>query len=409
MKKELLEKYAHLLVKVGLDVQPNQKVIIEAPVETYDFARLVCDAAYKIGAGEVVVHYTDSTVDKTHALNRTPKEVAYVKEWEQQSLAHYLNEGACSLLFTSPNPHLMDDLSEERAHALQTHTNDKRNIIRRKIASDGIQWCIAAVPNQAWAEAVMPDEPKETVLDKFWELVLKLVYVSEDNDPVEAWTTRRIEKGEISQKLTDLHLDKIHMTSSNGTDIWFGLHEDAHFGYRYVKPTDRPDYVANIPTEEISTTPDKWRTNGRVVSTRPLLIGGKIINNFEVTFKDGRAIDCKAETGEELLRKTIETDEGSHYLGELALVPYHSPISLSGLVYYNTLIDENASCHLAIGRGFPSCVNANPVDKKEWEEKHINDSVIHVDFMVGAKDTSIIGYTKDGEEHVIFKDGDFAL
>ena len=128
-----------------------------------------------------------------------------------------------------------------------------------------------------------------------------------------------------------------------------------------------------------------------------------------MTFKDGRAIDCKAEVGEELLRKTIETDEGSHYLGELALVPYHSPISLSGFVYYNTLIDENASCHLAIGRGFPSCVNADPMDKQEWEEKHINDSVIHVDFMVGAKDTSIIGYTKDGEEHVIFKDGDFAL
>ena len=267
MKKEILEKYAHLLVKVGLDVQPGQKVIIESPVETYDFARLVCDAAYKIGAGKVVVHYVDTTMDKIHCLNQSVEDVARVEEWEKESLAHYLNEGACSLLFTSPNPHLMDDLSEERAHALQTHTNDKRNIIRRKIASDGIQWCIAAVPNQAWAEAVMPDEPKETVLEKFWELVLKLVYVSEDNDPIQAWHDRRVEKGEISQKLTDLHLDKIHMTSSNGTDIWFGLHEDAHFGYRYVKPTDRPDYVANIPTEEISTTPDKWRTNGRVVST----------------------------------------------------------------------------------------------------------------------------------------------
>lgn len=409
MKRELLEKYAHLLVRVGLDVKPGQKVIIESPVEAYEFARMVTEAAYKENAGEVVVHYTDSTITKIHSLNRDPKDVAFVEIWERESLSHYLNEGACSLLFASPNPHLMDDLSDERAHAIQTHTNDKRNIIRSKIASDGIQWCIAAVPTQIWAEAVMPEEPKETVLDKFWQLILDFAFITEDNDPVEAWTKKKIEKGEISQKLTDYHFDRLRMTSSNGTDIEFGLHEDATFGKRYVKPTDRPDYVANIPTVEICTSPDKWRTNGKVVSTKPLLLGGKIVDNFEITFKDGKAIDCKAEVGEELLRKTIEADENSGYLGEVAFVPYHSPISLSGYVFYNTLIDENASCHLALGRGFPGCVGAHPVDKSTWEAKHLNDSSIHVDFMVGAKDTSIIGYTKDGKEVVIFRDGDYAV
>ena len=384
-------------------------MIIEAPVETYEFARMVAEEAYKEKAGEVVVHYTDSSLDKIHALNLTPEYMAYVKEWEQQSLKYYLDEGACSLLFTSPNPHLMSDLPEERAHAIQTHTNNKRNIIRSKIASDGIQWCIAAVPNQQWAEAVMPDEDKETVLEKFWEQVLELVYVSEDNDPIQVWHDRKVTKGELQQKLTDLNIEKLHMTSSNGTDITFGLHKDAHFGYRYVKPVNEPDYCANIPTEEICTVPDKYQVNGKVVSTRPLLIGGKIINNFEITFKDGRAIDCKAKQGEELLKATINTDEGSHYLGEVAFVPYHSPISLSGYVYYNTLIDENAACHLALGRGFPSCVNASATDKKEWEEKHLNDSVIHVDFMVGAKDTSVVGYTRDGKVVQIMKDGDFAL
>lgn len=313
------------------------------------------------------------------------------------------------MLFKSPNPHLMDDLTGEQAHAIQTHTNDKRNIIRSKIATDGIQWCIAAVPSQAWAEAVIPDEPKETVLDKFWEQILKLVYVDEEHDPVAVWQQQRIRKGELQQKLTDLHLNRIHMTSSNGTDIEFGFHEDVSFGHRYVKPTDRPDNVCNIPTEEICTTPDKWRTNGKVVSTKPLLIGGKIIDQFEVTFKDGRAIDCKAKVGEELLKATIDTDEGSHYLGEVAFVPYHSPISLSGYVYYETLIDENASCHIALGRGFPHAVGAHPIDKASWEEKHVNDSVIHIDFMIGAKDTKIVGYTKDGQAVNIFENGDFAL
>lgn len=409
MKKESLEKYAHLLVRVGLDVQPGQKVIIEAPVETYEFARMVSEMAYREKAGEVVVHYTDSTLAKINALNRPLEEVALVEEWEKMSLSHYLEEGACSLLFTSPNPHLMDDLASQRAHAIQTHTNDKRNIIRSKIASDGIQWCIAAVPNQVWAEAVMPEVPKEEVLDLFWTQILKLVYVDETNDPVQVWQENRVRKGELQQKLTDLHLDRVHITSSNGTDVKIGLHEDCSFGHRYVKPEGRPDNVCNIPTEEICTTPDKWRTNGKVVSSRPLLIGGKVIDGFEVTFKDGRVVDCKAEVGEALLKATIDSDEGAHYLGEVAFVPYHSPISLSGYVYYDTLIDENASCHLALGRGFPGAVGASPVDKTTWEAKHVNDSVIHIDFMIGTIDTEITGYTKDGQEVAIFVDGDFAL
>lgn len=409
MKRELIEKYAYLLVRVGLDVKPGQKMVIECPVEAYDFARIVTEVAYREKAGEVVVHYTDAVLSKTHALNRSVEEVAKVEEWEKMSLSRYLNEGACSLLLRSNNPHIMDDLDDRRAHAIQTHNNDKRNIIRSKIATDGIQWCIATVPTQAWAETVMPNEPKDTVLEKMWEQLLKLCYIDEECDPVKVWEEKNIRRGELQEKLSNLHLDRIHMTSSNGTDIEFGFHEDCSFGGRYKKSEDRPNYNANIPTEEICTTPDKWRTNGKVVSTRPLLIGGKIIDKFEVTFKDGRAIDCKAEVGEELLRSTIETDEGSHYLGEVAFVPYHSPISLSGYVYYDTLIDENASCHIALGRGFPHSVKANPIDKSTWAKKNCNDSIIHIDFMVGAPDTSIIGYTKDNQEIVIFKDGDFAL
>ena len=409
MKQALIEKYAYLLVRVGLDVQPGQKVIIECPVEAHEFARLVTKVAYQEKAGEVIVHYTDAVLNKVNALNRSIEDTARVEKWQQESLSHYLEQGACSLLLRSNNPHLMDVLDGDRAHAIQTHINDKRNIIRAKIASAGIQWCIATVPTLAWAKTVMPEVSDEQAVDKMWELLLKLCYIDEENDPVEVWKNKRIEKGLLQEKLTNLNLDRIHMTSSNGTDIEFGFHEDCSFGGRYVEKTDRPNYNANIPTEEICTTPDKYRTNGKVVSTRPLVIGGKIIDKFEVTFKDGRAIDCKAEVGEDLLRATIETDEGSHYLGEVAFVPHHSPISLSGYVYYDTLIDENASCHIALGRGFPHSVKASPVDKSTWEAKHCNDSIIHIDFMVGAPDTNIMGYTRDGKEVVIFKDGDFAL
>ena len=409
MKQALIEKYAYLLVRVGLDVQPGQKVIIECPVEAHEFARLVTKVAYQEKAGEVIVHYTDAVLNKVNALNRSIEDTARVEKWQQESLSHYLEQGACSLLLRSNNPHLMDDLDGDRAHAIQTHINDKRNIIRAKIASAGIQWCIATVPTLAWAKTVMPEVSDEEAVDQMWELLLKLCYIDEENDPVEVWKNKRIEKGLLQEKLKNLNLDRIHMTSSNGTDIEFGFHEDCSFGGRYVEKTDRPNYNANIPTEEICTTPDKYRTNGKVVSTRPLVIGGKIIDKFEVTFKDGRAIDCKAEVGEDLLRATIETDEGSHYLGEVAFVPYHSPISLSGYVYYDTLIDENASCHIALGRGFPHSVKASPVDKSTWEVKHCNDSIIHIDFMVGTSDMNIDGLCEDGTWIPIFRNGDFVI
>lgn len=408
MDKKLLEKYAYLLVRTGLDVQPGQKVIIEAPVETYEFARIVSREAYNQQAGEVVIHYTDAYQDKLRAIYEDPTDVSRVRQWEKDSLSEYLEEGACSLLFTSPNPHLMDDLSENRAHAISTHTNDKRNIIRNAIASKNIQWCIAAVPNLEWAKTVMKDVPEDQVLDAFWQQILDLVYVDNVHDPVATWKERQIQKGELQQKLTDLHLDSVHMTSSNGTDVTFGFHEDCSFGHRYVQKSG-PDNVCNIPTEEICTSPDKWRTNGKVVSSRPLLIGGKIIDEFEVTFKDGKAINCKAKIGEELLRSTINTDEGSCYIGEFALVPYHSPISQSGYVYYNTLIDENAACHIALGNGFAGSVGLDSSKPETWASKNLNHSKIHVDFMIGYKDTKIVGYTKDGKEVLIFENGDFAL
>ena len=220
MKQALIEKYAYLLVRVGLDVQPGQKVIIECPVEAHEFARLVTKVAYQEKAGEVIVHYTDAVLNKVNALNRSIEDTARVEKWQQESLSHYLEQGACSLLLRSNNPHLMDDLDGDRAHAIQTHINDKRNIIRAKIASAGIQWCIATVPTLAWAKTVMPEVSDEQAVDKMWELLLKLCYIDEENDPVEVWKNKRIEKGLLQEKLTNLNYPCIIKIGNEKPQTW---------------------------------------------------------------------------------------------------------------------------------------------------------------------------------------------
>lgn len=409
MNEKLMKKYATLLVKTGVNIQMGQTLIIESPIDCHDFARILTQTAFECGAGDVICHYVDPVYQKIRANYLPEEKISYVEKWQKESLDRYLKDGACSLLLTSPDPYLMQDMSESKAGALQTFTNDLRNVIRSRIATDHVQWCIAAVPNQKWAEAIMPNEDPSCVLDKFWNLLFKLVYVDENSDPVENWKEKAKRRALITKQLDDFDLDHIHMTAGNGTDITFGFHPDYSWGSRRQEDPKAIKYAPNIPTEEVCTSPDKYRTNGVVYSTKPLMIGGKIVNDFKVEFKDGKVVDVEAKEGEELLKGIIATDEGSCYLGEVAFVPYHSPISESGLIYFNTLIDENASCHIALGKGFPGTVDITSQDPKDWEAKHLNFSKIHIDFMIGAKDTKIIGYKKDGSEVMIFENGDFAF
>ncbi len=408
MNEELMRKYAALLVQVGVNLKEGQTIIIESPIECYEFARLLSEVAFEYGAGDVVCHYTDTTIQKIRAEHLDKEAIAHVEQWQKESLELYLKDGACSLLLSSPNPHLMSDLEANKASAIQTFTNDLRNVIRASISTRNTKWCIAAVPNLEWAKAIMPDEDESVVLEKFWELLFKLAYVDKEHDVKENWQKKSLRKAEISKKLDQFDLDSIHMTSSNGTDITFGFNPKMSWGSNRKIDLDHI-YSPNIPTEEVCTSPDKYRTNGVVYSTKPLMLGGKIVNDFKLTFKDGKVIDVEAKEGESLLKDIINTDEGSCYLGEVAFVPYHSPISESGLIYYNTLIDENASCHIALGKGFPGTVGVTSPDPADWEKEHLNYSSVHVDFMIGAYDTSIVGHSKDGSEVVIFKDGDFAF
>lgn len=408
MLEEMKRKYARMLVNVGMNVQKGQPVLIEAAIEIWQFANLVAEEAYKAGASRVQINYLDLHRLKVEALNRPAEEVGRHDPWEAGSIEAFMDERACTIRLESEYPSLMRDLPDEKAHAVFAHIDSLRNIMRFKMRDNKTQWCIAAVPNQEWAEAVMPDEDKATVLEKYWKILFGLCYLTEENDPVEVWEKKRARHLELGDKLDKLDLASLHFTSGNGTDLTIGLGALSHFGMPEALRKERGDRVPfspNIPTEEHCTTPLKHRTNGVVYSTKPLLMGGKMVRNFSVTFKDGKVTEVHAEEGEEMLKAVVATDAGSCYLGEVALVPYHSPISESGLVYYTTLIDENASCHLAFGRGLGT--------PKDYDEDGVkdpyNDSQIHIDFMFGAPDTDIVGTTRGGEKVQIFKNGDYAI
>ena len=394
--EKMKRKYAYTLARVGLNVQKGQTVLVEAAVEGWEFTSIFAEECYKLGAGNVVVHYLDLPNMKVGAQYRADEDVRRVEDWEYAMHQGYLDNGACYVRLEGVNPRLMEDVSEKNSNAIFAHVDAVRNIMRRASREKHCQWLIAMVPTIQWAEYIL-DKTGEEALNELWEILLKLCYITEDNDVVKTWEEKGRRNAERGRAVDALKLTKLHYTASNGTDLTVGLTPWSKFGHEDSDlPAGQVPFNANIPSEEIFTTPDKFGTNGIVYASRPLLLGGKSIENFGFRFEKGKVVEVLADEGKEMLEALINTDENAGYLGEAALVEYHSPISMSGLVYYTTLIDENASCHLALGRGF-------------GQRPEFNDSTIHVDFMIGTPDLCIVGTTEGGREVDIFRDGDFAL
>ncbi len=394
--EKMKRKYAYTLARVGLNVQKGQTVLVEAAVEGWEFTSIFAEECYKLGAGNVVVHYLDLPNMKVGAQYRADEDVRRVEDWEYAMHQGYLDNGACYVRLEGVNRRLMEDVSEKNSNAIFAHVDAVRNIMRRASREKHCQWLIAMVPTIQWAEYIL-DKTGEEALNELWEILLKLCYITEDNDVVKTWEEKGRRNAERGRAVDALKLTKLHYTASNGTDLTVGLTPWSKFGHEDSDlPAGQVPFNANIPSEEIFTTPDKFGTNGIVYASRPLLLGGKSIENFGFRFEKGKVVEVLADEGKEMLEALINTDENAGYLGEAALVEYHSPISMSGLVYYTTLIDENASCHLALGRGF-------------GQRPEFNDSTIHVDFMIGTPDLCIVGTTEDGREVDIFRDGDFAL
>lgn len=407
MDEILLEKYAQLIIKAGVNIQANQTLVISSPIECAAFTRKITEAAYNEGARDVVIRWTDELTTKIRYL-RAPDEVFdEFPEWQKDFYLHYLRQGAAFISIAAEDPELLKDVEAQRVVRVQKASNIALKEYREKLMSNKNVWCVISVPTRSWAQKVFPDLTADEAVEKLWNAILKTVR-ADDDDPIQAWENHKASLKKRMDFLNSYTFRYLYYKNKLGTDLKVELPENHIWlgGSEYTP--EGIEFIANIPTEEVFTLPKKTGVNGTVVSSKPLNYNGNLIDKFSLTFENGRIVKYTAEKGFDVLRDLIETDDGSHYLGEVALVPYDSPISKLNFLFYNTLFDENASCHLAIGKAYPVCIkNGENLKKEELDSLGVNDSLVHEDFMIGTDDLEIIGVTGDGKQIPIFKDGNF--
>ncbi|HMM21192.1 MAG TPA: aminopeptidase [Selenomonadales bacterium] len=409
MDSQMLEKYARLVVKSGVNIQKGQTLVVASPIEGAPFTRLIAEQAYQAGARDVVISWKDEISAKIRFL-QAPEEIfdEYPK-WQKEFYLSYVREGAAFVSISASDPELLKDVDPGRIMRAQKAGNIALEEYRERLMSNRNPWCVVAVPTPAWARKVFAGLPEAEAVEALWSAIAKAVRV-DTADPVAAWAAHKANLKKNMDFLNTAKFRSLHYRNSLGTDLTVELPEDHLWlgGSEYTP--EGLEFIANMPTEEVFTLPRKNGVNGTVVSSKPLNYNGNLIDRFSFTVKDGRIVASKAQTGGEILQKLVETDEGSHYLGEVALVPHASPISDSNILFYNTLFDENASCHFAIGKAYPVCLKEGETkSKEELARLGVNDSLVHVDFMVGTADLEITGVTAEGAEIPVFRNGNFAL
>ncbi len=408
MKKSVLKQYARLIVRKGVNLQKGQTVVVRAQPDQPDFVYMVVEEAYRAGASRVFVEMNYLPIQKLHVRYQTVKRLGTMEEWELAKLKASAEELPAMIHLDSADPDGLNGMNQAKnSKAMQLRYPIIKPILDSK--ENKYQWCIAAVPGKAWAKKVFPGVRASVAEEKLWKAILDASRV--DDDPVEAWNRHNADLAARCRYLNDLHIETLEYKASNGTDFKVGLIEDALFmgGEETTLGSGIP-FNPNIPSEEVFVSPKKGVAEGIVYSTKPLSYRGFLIENFSVRFENGRAVEVHAEKGEEALKDMISLDDGASMLGECALIPHDSPISNSGLIFSNTLFDENASCHLALGMGFANCIK--DYDKYTLDEcraKGINDSMIHEDFMIGTPDLDIWAVTRDGKRVQIFKNGNWAF
>lgn len=409
LNQNIFKKYARLLVKIGVNIQRGQILVVNAPVECASFTRMIAEAAYEEGAGEVVVSWRDELLSKMRFVHAADEILDEFPGWQKEFHDTYAERGAAFMSIAASDPGLMADVNPQKIARVQKAGSIALKEYRAKLMSNQNVWCVASIPTEAWARKVFPNLAADEAIEKLWEAILKTVRVDIE-DPVAAWEEHKQHLKKRMEFLNTQAFKFLHYKNAQGTDLTIELPENHLWLGGSDYSTKGVEFIANMPTEEVFTLPKKTGVNGTVVSAIPLNYNGNIVDNFSLTFKDGRIVDFKAEKGYDTLKNLVEIDEGSHYLGEVALVPYDSPISNLGILFYNTLFDENASCHLAIGNAYPVNIkNSENMSEEELEKLGMNKSLTHVDFMVGTKDLEITGITEDGKEIPVFKNGNFAL
>ncbi|WP_050614540.1 aminopeptidase [Bacillus testis] len=403
-----LEKYAELAVKVGVNVQPGQTLVIRTTLEGAELVRIITKKAYEAGAHNVIVQWSDDTVTRLRYEHAGDEVFKTYPEHQANETNELAEKGASFLSVISSSPDLLKGIELDRLANSQKASGQALNKFRQIMQADKVCWSIVAVPSQSWADMVFPDAPEDQRIDMLWEAIFKATRIDTD-DPVEAWKKHDENLHTKVDYLNAKHYKKLHYKAP-GTDLTIELPEKHIWCGAGSISEAGVEFMANMPTEEVFSIPLKTGVNGTVASTKPLSYGGNIIDRFSLTFKDGRIVDVKAEVGEEVLKGLIETDEGSHYLGEVALVPHHSPISESNILYYNTLFDENASNHLAIGSAYAFNLDGGKtMSREELNENGANESITHVDFMIGSDQMDIDGITEDGKAEPIFRSGNWAF
>ncbi len=409
MDEKILEKYARLVIKSGVNLQPQQILVINSPIECSSFTRKLAEIAYLEGAKDVAISWKDELTSKIRYLYGSEEIFDEFPDWQKSFYIDYARQGAAFISIAAEDPELMKDVNPERMVRAQRASSTALKEYRARMMSNQNPWCVVSVPTEAWARKVFPSESKERAIEKLWEAILKSVRADQD-DPVQAWEDHKENLSKYMDFLNTQNFKSLHFKNSLGTDLLVGLPENHLWIAGPDYTPEGTEFIANMPTEEVFTMPHRTKVEGKVVSSMPLNYNGNLITNFTLTFKEGRIVDCTAEEGLEQLKSLINTDEGSHYLGEVALVPYNSPISNSGILFYNTLFDENAACHLAIGKAYPvNLKNGNNLSEEELLAAGANDSLVHEDFMVGTPDLTITGITSDGKEIPVFVQGNFSF
>ncbi|MBF0754727.1 MULTISPECIES: aminopeptidase [Jeotgalicoccus] len=406
--EDKLYKYAELLVDVGINITDGKRLYIRATADALPLVRLVTKIAYERGSKEVKVSLSDDTIARLNATYRTEEELAVIHDFQVAERMYYSDEKAGFLSIISSSPELLKDVSPKKLQAMQVANGQAFKEFSSRTQSDFHSWCVAGYPSVEWARLVYPELSDDDAVNALLELILYTVRADVSN-PVEAW----IEHDKTLHSKVDYLNDKQFTAlryEAPGTDLTIGLPENHLWAGASSTDSNGDSFMANMPTEEVFTAPDKNRVNGYVSNTLPLSHGGNIIDDFKLTFKDGEVVEYTAEKGYEILKNIISTDAGAKRLGEVALVPFDSPISNKGILFYNTLFDENASCHIALGSAYAfSLQGGKEMSREELDRAGLNDSITHVDFMIGSEKLNIYGVDKDGNETPVFIEGNWAF
>ncbi|MFC4402814.1 aminopeptidase [Gracilibacillus xinjiangensis] len=404
-----LEKYADLALQTGVNLQEGQGLLLQAPIEAIGFVRIVVKKAYEMGAKNVHVEWKDDELSYLKMKHAPMDVLETFPEWRKDAMTSMVKDGYAVLNIYGENPDLLQDIDGKRMSAVTKASSTALKEYRDYMMNDRARWSIVGYPTKEWAVKIFPEHAPDDAKEKLWQEIFRIARIDKE-DPIKAWEEHNQTLKNAREYLNEKKYAKLHFTAE-GTDLTIGLPKGHIWHGGSATAADGVIFNPNIPTEEVFTMPHKYEVNGTVTSTKPLSFQGKLIENFTLTFKDGKVVDYTCEKGEDALKNLLEADEdGASRLGEVALVPHESPVSQADIIFFNTLFDENASCHIALGKAYPTNIaGGSNMDEETMDAQGVNDSIVHEDFMIGSEKMNIDGITASGEREAIFRNGTWAV